>query len=370
MAIFRIPFNKTSTLYSENEIMNTGKDEILEVGSYITGIGERSVARFLVQVSKKRLEESFTDLIGTIPFSASINVKLAEASEIPTEFELEVYPVAQEWTNGTGKFNDTPVNTTGVSWSHRLSQEEGPWLTSNFPPNITGSFNPDIEGGGNWLTEIGGIEVENSQLFELDDNLDIEVDVTNFISGILDQTLNNNGFIVKLKNDVDFGESLNTRLRYFSNDTNSIYRPYLQLSWDDSTYVTGSLSVVDDPSVTIIPTNLKQTYFEDSSAQLRLTARKEFPERTFSTGSLYIDNNALPENSLWSLKDETTGETVIPFDEQGTKISCDEKGPFFNIYLQGLEPQRYYRIIYKVPVGNKYHIVDNRNIFQIVKYGK
>ena len=370
MAIFRIPFNKTSTLYSENELMNTGKDEILEVGSYITGIGERSVARFLVQFSKKRLEDTFTDLIGNTPFSASMKIKLAEASEIPTDFEIETFPVAQEWTNGTGKFNDTPVNTTGVSWTYRLGQEKGPWLTNNFPANVTGSFTEDIQGGANWLTEINGVELDNSQIFELDDDLDLNIDITNFVTGILDNTFNNNGFVVKLKNDINFGDNLNTRLWYFSNDTNSIYSPYIQLSWDDSSYNTGSLSVVDDASVTIVPTNLKQTYFENSSVHLRLTARKEFPERTFSTGSLYLQNNALPENSLWSLKDETTGETVIPFDEQGTKISCDNNGPFFNIYLQGLEPEKYYRIIYKVPAGNKAHIIDNRNVFQITKYGK
>lgn len=370
MAIFRIPFNKASTLYSENQLMNTGKDEILEVGSYITGTGERSVARFLIQFSKKTLEDTFTDLIGNTPFSASMNIKLAEASEIPTDFEIETLPVAQEWTNGTGKFNDNPVNTTGVSWAYRSGQEEDPWLTDNFPANVTGSFTVNAKGGGNWLTEINGVQVNSVQTFELDDDLDLNIDITDLVSGTLDNTFNYNGFIVKLKNDINFGNNLNTRLWYFSNDTNSIYSPYLQLCWDDSSYTTGSLSVIDDASVTIIPKNLKQTYFENSSVHLRLVARKEFPERTFSTGSLYLENNALPENSLWSLKDETTGETVIPFDEEGTKISCDNNGPFFNIYLQGLEPEKYYRVIYKVPIENKYHIIDNRNVFQVTKYGK
>ncbi len=371
MAIYKIFFNKVASLYSENPIMNTGKDEILEVGSYLNNVGERAVVRSVLGFSKKELETLINEVIGEQEYSASINLNLAEASEIPTDFKLEIYPVAQEWINGTGKFNDVPENTTGVSWEYRLSQEQGKWLTDNFPSNITGSFNNiEVEGGGAWFTELEGKEIDFNQEFELDDDLDVDVNVTSAVKSILTGSIANNGFIIKLENDTDFGDTLNTRLWFFSNDTNSIYPPCLKIGWDDSTFNTGSLEDLETTDIEVQAVNLKNEYFENEVERIRLRARPRFPERRFSTSSIYLDTYFLPVEAQWGIKNERTEEMVIPFSSEFTKISCDEDGPFFDIFMQGLQPETYYRLLIKVPFNGLTKVFDKGNVFKVVRHGK
>lgn len=370
MAVYKLFFKKAASMYSENITMNTGKDEILEIGSYINNVGERAVVRSVVEFSKKELENIIEEYIQDIPYSASLELKLAEASEIPTDFTLEAYPVAQEWTNGTGKFNDVPTNSTGVSWENRLSDEQGKWLTSNFPSDITGSYESLEPGGGTWFIELNGKEIDFEKEFELDDSLDLSINITEAVQSIVSGSINNNGFLIKLKDDVEFGENLNTRLWYFSNDTNSIFPPCLSIGWDDSIYSTGSLSPLETLDIEVLATSLKNEYFENEIERVRLRARPRFPKRVFSTTSLFLNNSPLPVQAQWGLKSMITEEMVVPFSSDFTKISCDETGPFFDLFMQGLEPENYYKILIKVPSEGTVKVFDKGNVFKVVRHGK
>jgi hypothetical protein len=55
--------------------------------------------------------------------------------------------------------------------------------------------------------------------------------------------------------------------------------------------------------------------------------------------------------------------------EQFTKISCDTSGPFFDVYLNTLQPERYYRLLLKTQIDGTSQIIDNNNIFKVVKNG-
>lgn len=370
MGIYKLFFNKAASLYSETPEMNTGKDEILEIGSYLNNVGERAVVRSVVGFSKKELEDLLQNVVGEVNYSASLHLNLAEASEIPTDFTIQAYPLAQEWTNGTGKFNDTPLNDTGVSWEYRLSEQNGPWLIDNFPSNVTGSYGNLEPGGGAWFTELNGKEIEFNQEFELNDPLDVKVNVTDAIKSIISGSLPNNGFLLKLENDKDFGQILNTRLWFFSNETNSIYPPYLQIGWDDSVYTTGSLEELETTDIEVQVTNLKSEYREKEVERLRLRARPRFPKRRFSTSSIYFDEYLLPPDTQWGIKNENTEEMVVDFSEEFTKVSCDESGPFFDLYMQGLQPENYYRLLLKVPFNGLVKIYDKGNVFKVVRNGK
>jgi hypothetical protein len=100
----------------------------------------------------------------------------------------------------------------------------------------------------------------------------------------------------------------------------------------------------------------------------RVSARDKYPARSFSTGSIYTINKALPSASYWAIQDVKTEEMVIDFDTSYTKISCDSSGSFFPIYMSGLEPERYYKILLKInlPTGEIID-VDNNNSFKIVR---
>ena len=60
---------------------------------------------------------------------------------------------------------------------------------------------------------------------------------------------------------------------------------------------------------------------------------------------------------------------VVDYSTEFTKISCDPTGPFFDIYLDGLQPERYYRILIKTELNGSNVVVDNKNIFKVVRNG-
>lgn len=348
MSIYKIFSEQDAFINSQFATANTGKDEILEVASYEDAGGTQRLSRTLISFSTEELQEVITNIIGTsTPFESSLQLYLAEASEVPTQLTIECAPVSQSWQNGTGKFNDSPINTTGVSYNFTIANQQAPWTTP----------------GGDFLS---GSAV--SQSFKLDDKLDLNFDVTSIVTAHVSESLDNYGFIIKLSYNDENNQDINTTLRYFSKDTNSIFPPQLSLKWDDSVYLTGSLEVLDDPIPTINITNNKGVYFNNEVSRFRLSPRPTYPIRRFTTTSIYKEIFALPEGSTWGLKDEGSEEMIIDFDSEYTKISCDQKGPYFDIYMKGLQPERYYRILFKTQQDSSIRVVDNNNIFKIVRY--
>jgi hypothetical protein len=70
-----------------------------------------------------------------------------------------------------------------------------------------------------------------------------------------------------------------------------------------------------------------------------------------------------------ALKDVKTEEMVVDFDTIYTKISCDNNSNYFKLYMDGLEPERYYQIIYKTILSDGETVVidDPSNYFKIVR---
>ena len=52
---------------------------------------------------------------------------------------------------------------------------------------------------------------------------------------------------------------------------------------------------------------------------------------------------------------------VVDFDENYTKISADPKSSYFTVYMNGLEPERYYQILIKTFVGNEIIVYKDNN---------
>jgi hypothetical protein len=83
---------------------------------------------------------------------------------------------------------------------------------------------------------------------------------------------------------------------------------------------------------------------------------------------LYTVNKALPETSYWSIQDVKTEDIIVDFDDTFTKISCDSLGSYFDVYISGLEPERYYKLIIKIVLDSgESLVIDNDNIFKIVR---
>ena len=217
-------------------------------------------------------------------------------------------------------------------------------------------------GGGSWTGSYFG-----SQSFDYKANKDPNVDVTRIVNSWFNGS-SNNGFIVKLPTNIESSSASYMGLSFFSVDTHTIYPPTLEMKWDDSIY-TGSLpSINNSDFVVTIGNNLGIYLTKTELVKFRVNARDKYPARVFVTSSLYTTNKRLPQTSYWALQDVKTTDMVIDFDREFTKISSDSNGSYFGIYMNGLEPERYYKVLIKtdLPTGESLDI-DNDCIFKITR---
>ena len=175
------------------------------------------------------------------------------------------------------------------------------------------------------------------------------------------------GFIIKLTSSVEYNSSRSVQpiFKYYSVDTNTIYPPTLEFKWDDSSYST-TLNEINTTDLFIGLDSNPGLFYSESINRFRLNVRPEFPVRTFQTSSVYTDNYALPTSSYYAIKDLDTNEFVIDFDDNFTKISCDNSGNYFDVYMNGLEPERYYKILIKTVINNSVVVKDEDYYFKVV----
>ena len=211
----------------------------------------------------------------------------------------------------------------------------------------------------------------------------MRMDVTNIVNKWLDGTIPNYGFMVKRSgsvgnDDVDVDEGSTDRLgtfKFFSRDTHTIYSPRLEAVWDSSTWNTGSLSALNAREIEdlqIYSSNLKSKYTTQFDGKLRIVGRPTFPVLTNSpTASAYNIVKYLPEDSLFSIEDNYTEDTIVPFGS-GSKISCDSRGNYIDLNTIGLQSQREYKLKIKVVSGSyagssgtDSEVIDNNLIFKI-----
>lgn len=369
MAVYKIYPEKDAFILSNDPVANTGLDEIVELNTK-NGIEKQDVSRIVVKYSQDHINEIVNTL--NTDFSASIEYYMAEAHQVPVEFSVEAFPLyitgSKEWDNGTGKLNDVPVNKTGVSWQYIKANQSEPW-TNDFTTDITGSYYPDTPGGGTWYIRNNNKDLKGEQVYKLNDDLDISINVTEAVRQYTTGELDNKGFVIKLNDSLEFSPNHNISLKYFGKDTNTIYPPTLDIKWDDSIYNTGSLGVLNTDIATVDIINNKGKFVDEGKQRFKIAARPTYPERKFVTSSIYLDSYALPEESYWGIRDENTEEMVIDFDKEFTKVSCDEKGPYFDVYMDGFQPERFYRILIKTVLDGSDVIINNENVFKVVRNG-
>jgi hypothetical protein len=155
-------------------------------------------------------------------------------------------------------------------------------------------------------------------------------------------------------------------LQFFSRDTHTIYPPQLEIKWNDFSYNVGSLSTLTTLPATVLIANNPGTFYSSSINVFRVNARPTYPVRVWQTASVYTDNYALPTASFYAIKDLDTDEYVIDYDTTYTKLSCDSTGNYFILYMNGLEPERYYKILIQSTIGNSTIVFDEENVFKVV----
>ena len=362
MAIYKIYPEKDTTIYSAYPTMNTGLDQILEVLNQTSSFGvSASVSRALIQFPSSVINDVIASKVGNSSYEAYLKMFVANATQLPDTYTLDFNPISGSWNEGTGRYLYNPSVTSDCTWIQRENLLN--WATGSLNANTNAIFLNNSPGGGVWYTNYTG-----SQTFTIDQSKDIDANVTSIVRAWRSGSIPNNGIIISTELLYEFNTSSSFDLKYFSKDTHTIYPPQLEIRWDDSSYNTGSLTVLaNDNTIITLGNNIGQ-YNTDTTYQFRVNARQTYPARQFVTQSVYTLNNALPSSSYYAVQDLDTGEYVVDFSVNYTKISCDSNGNYFKLYMAAFQPERYYKILIKSSFADGSTVVfDNNYTFKINK---
>ena len=368
MAIYKIFPTQDATLYSAYPTMNTGLDAILETSNKLDISGNPDVARYLVKFDTNEIIDIISNKISGSTYDVYFKNFIAEAQGINLDTSLEILPVAQNWNNGTGYTLDSPTIKDGSSWAYSSYSGSNPWNMSG--SGFTGSYNTTYssQGGGNFFT---GSIYKVTQSFELRSEKDIEVNVKTTVNAWSSSILPNYGFIVKLTGSQEFNPSeyIQPQFKYYSVDTNTIYPPCLEFRWRDyQSVLTGSLtgSIVTTSDIKMSLSQNSGIFYPTSINKFNLNVSPLYPNRVYQTSSLFTNLNYLPTSSYYAIKDLATNEFVVNFDNQYTQISSDSTGNYFSVYMSGLEPERYYKILIKTIINGSTLIFDDNYYFKVI----
>ena len=364
MAVYKIFPEKSATLYSFYPTKNTGLDEILELSTFLSINSSNEVSRILVKFPSDQITDIITNLVSGSSYDAYIKLYLANASSIPVNYTIYSHPISGSWDKGTGRLGNVPETTDGASWDFRNYDSGSPWFSVSFPTNTTGSYSGTNTGGGLWYT---ASSYESTQSFTPALTKDIELKVSNTVKAWFTSSINNEGFIIKHSPSLEFTSQSYFETKYFSNNTHTIYPPCLEIKWNDYSF-SSSLSVASNDKIVATLNNNKNEYQQDSVQKFRINVRDQYPTRTFSTSSVYLTNKLLPVQSYYSIVDLDTEEIIVDYDTVYTKISADSTGNYFTVYINGLEPERYYKILIKSIFTNKETIIlDDNYYFKVIR---
>ena len=391
MHYFEYPTTDT-TLYegTVTSSYNTGLDQILEVRKNTNSSGTTvNVSRILIKFDYGYINSQVT--AGVIPSTAKYYLNLYDASseELAVEQTLFGYMVSGSWSGGTGFMDRDPVLSDGASWKYRDNDTtKTQWLSGS-----------DTQGGTWFRTQTGKYKVSGSSSLVYETK-DIRMDITDMVKNHIysSSVYHNNGFIIKRENiptsqsafsifdpttatgSAEHDTSQLGHLKFFSRETNTIFPPKLEVEWDDSSWSTGSLSALsatDLENLTIYFKGMRDEYKEKSKVKFRFVGREKYPTRGFGTTPAALTVKYLPSGSqsmgqgtYFSVKDTITDDTLIPFGT-GSIVSCDSTGNYFNLWMDGFQPERFYKFQIKVVSGSgatqTSQVYDDDYTFKVVR---
>ena len=369
MGVYKIFPSQDTTIYTDYNTLNTGLDSILDLSKNMSNLyPSSSTSRVLIQFSNTDIAEAISKITGN--YSASLKLYNANVEGIPTNFNINVNPVYESWDMGTGRYGEQPEPNNGCSWKYRSANQTNAWTITGLPGGVASNYFLANGGGANWYTTYGV-----TQSFNFFSNKDIDINVTSTVNAWASSSIVNNGFIIMNSTSssptgtgsFEFDPSYEYTFNFFSRDTNTIYPPCLEFKWNDSTVTTSSAAVtVSNEEINIAIANNKNIFYDNEYVRFRVYAREKYPQRIYSSQSLYKYNKILPvASTYYSLIDLTTNNVVIDFDDVATKLSADDTSSYFRLYMNGLEPDRYYKIQIKSIIDGGTYIYDDDYYFKV-----
>ena len=391
--MFKIIYpEKDATLYESLPTTNTGLDEILEVGKRLSTAGSsylksRSVIKFDMNDVSSALTKYNVNLTDC---KFMLQLYTTHAKNLPADYTIDAKLVGDDWTNGTGQVSLTTAVDNGITWDNPKSGSIY-WTSGSqqiaVPSGSASSIYISGSGlGGSWLYQSGsgiysgsltfysqsfytqpGLDLSEDFSYRPTDlNIDVTGAVKTWISGSGGFTIPNYGFLLQFSDADEADVSKTGYVRFFSRETHTVYVPRLTMYFDKSSFNTGSLAAMDLNSYTVY-TKLKKEYKDSAVTKLRIYARDKYPQKSPTNLFPMTTVKYLPSNTLYTLKDAATDETIIPYDNIYTKVSCDSTSNFVYMDMTGLMPTRYYRLEFKVTDGFVEEYIEDDFYFKVVR---
>tara|TARA_B100002019_G_scaffold293526_1_gene321964 strand:- start:11330 stop:12589 length:1260 start_codon:yes stop_codon:yes gene_type:complete len=199
--------------YKKDQTLNTGLDEILELTNLYSEESGHHISRLLVQfnLNGERNQGIFYNS------NFNLNLKISDSHELTGNTALEIFPIKSNWEEGFGRRFDSD-HMSGASW--KTSGHGTTWVRD--------------EGGGDYYTEtelrdLYGVENIPTYIFNKRTS-DVSFDITNYVDMWMSNILENNGLIIKFSDETI---NHNSKVNFFSKDTNTIYQPFVKVAKND-----------------------------------------------------------------------------------------------------------------------------------------
>ena len=377
MAVYKLFPYKDATLYSFYPNMNTGIDPITTISNLNFAVNSNpQVARFLTEFVQEEIEDVINNKISGAEWDVDFRSYIATAQGVVEATDIAVFPVAQYWYNGTGTYLDVPQTTDGCTWYSPYFKGSINWSSSgtdSYGNSVTSSYNPNFvgAGGGAWLYQSGSTSFKVTQSFDTRSTKDLKVNAKEVVSRWYSGSISNNGFITKWEDSVEFNQNTQIQpvMQFYSVDTNTIYPPQLEFKWRDYQSVLTGSATASIVNTTNLVSSLAENpgYFTPQSVnRFRFNVAPKYPIRVFATESQFTGTNYLPTASYYAIKDLETNEYVIDYDTTYTQLSSDSEGNYFDVYMNGLEPERYYKVCIKTTIKGSTMVLDDNYYFKVV----
>jgi hypothetical protein len=363
---------RDTTIYEKHPERNSGVDQIIEITKFAPGesyldVTDQYAAWDTPYNSRILIDFDLTDLkraisngnIDTGSAKYYMNLKASEAVSLNTEYTLYAYPIAESWINGNGGHDDSPEITNGASWRYRTSKfQRNEWNSSSYTHDYATE-----KGGGNWHSQYAA-----SQSFSLE-SPDVRMNITNIVNAWLNNTIPNNGLILKHTSSAESDSAIYGSLKFFSRESHTIYVPKIEVYWNSYETFTGvfaSKTTLPESS-TIYIKNLKSKYRVNEKTRLRIAIRDNYVAKSYTKTLRDITQYKFPSTTYYSIVDSITDIPIVHFDDVGTKVEMDADGHYVNIDLTNFMPVRYYKILFKIVDSNKdtERIIDNDFNFRV-----
>ena len=342
--IYSIFPKSDTTCYEQYPVKNTGLDEILELEKIVSSstIAGLYNTRILIDFDLYSLSQSFSSS-AIAPGKFYLNLYVADKNTPePSSIQYSA-PIDSNWVAGNGRSTHNPITKDGASWTYSTG------ITT-----WTGASGPETN---------SAIVTTYSESAN-----DVRADLTTLVTGTW-SSASNPGILIKRTQAEEINGKRYGYLKFFSNDTSTVYKPKLNVCYNDHLWSTGSLTSLDTTKDCFV--YLKNNYQSlkiDSTVKFRFEAREKYPAKTYANSAVSSVTQYFPSSSYYSLVDYKTGEVVIPFDTTYTNISCDSIGNYANLKLSGLYPERLYGFQIRIDNSDgttKYHEIEH--IFKVVE---